>query len=409
VRWPRPARLPAALVAACALALPGCLGDEREERSARVSGDTLTIYASLPRSGVSAPVADAVAAGQRRALADAGGRVGRWKVRLRQLDATEPGDVLWNPDRVSANAERAADDPTTIAYLGELEYGGSAVSLPITNDDEILQVAPLDALTSLTTTPPGRPRSSPERLYPSERRTFLRLVPTDELQVETLLARARERGSRRLGVVFDEGVYGRELAAQLVALARRDGPEPVRSEEYQGEIEEIPDMVRKLAEADVDAVAYAGIAGPGSGRILAEVDRALPGVPVYAAAGLLARDPRVPFPAAPFTVEALSPVLPASELPRRSRRLLREIEAEAGRPLARPEAMYGYESVRLVLDAVEEAGADRRGVARAALAIRERDSVLGRYGIRATGDVDLERFARHRLEDGRFRFIELAD
>jgi branched-chain amino acid transport system substrate-binding protein len=394
---------------ACLLALPGCLGDDPDERSTRVVGDTLTIYSSLPRSGVSGPVAEAVAAGQRLALADAGGRAGRWRVRLRQLDATEPEDLLWNPDRVSANAERAADDPTTIAYLGELDYGGSAVSLPITNEEDILQVAPLDSLTSLTATPPGRPRSSPERLYPSEQRTLLRLVPSDELQVETLLARARDAGMRRLGVIFDQDVYGREMAAQLVALGRRDGPDPVRSEEYKGDVEEIPDIVRKLAEADVDAVAYAGIAGPGSGRILAEVDRALPGVPVYAAAGLLARDPRTPFPAAPFTVEALSPVLPASELPRRSRGMLRELRSDGGGALARPEALYGYESVRLVLDAIEAAGADRRAVVRAALAIRQRDSVLGRYGIRATGDVDRESFARHRLEEGRFHFVDMAD
>src|SRR5918999_5630825 len=57
-----------------ALALSGCLGGE--ERSTRIQGDTVTLYSSLPRHGVSAAAARATAAGQRLALEEAGGRAG---------------------------------------------------------------------------------------------------------------------------------------------------------------------------------------------------------------------------------------------------------------------------------------------------------------------------------------------
>jgi branched-chain amino acid transport system substrate-binding protein len=386
-----------------ALALGGCLGGGGQE-PARIAGGTVTIYASLPRSGVSAPVAEAVAAGQRLALADARGRAGELRVRLVRLDASERGERLWDPELVNANAERAADDDTSIAYLGELDYGASAVSLPITNDAGILQVSPLDGLTSLTRQPPGRPRAGPERHYPSEVRSFLRLTPSDLLQAEALLERVRAGGARRLAVVFDQEIYGRELAAELVARARRDGPEPVGSEEYRGQVEEIPDIAAALAEGDPDAVVHAGVAGPGTGRLLAAIDALMPGVPVYASGGMLARDPALPIPVAPRRVEALTPVPPAAALPARGRRLLRRLRAAEGAAAARPEALYGYEAMRLVLDAIRVGGPDRRRVIDAALAVRIRRSPLRGYGVRATGDVDSERFAVYALGAGRFEF-----
>jgi branched-chain amino acid transport system substrate-binding protein len=326
-----------------------------------------------------------------------------------RLSSNDPDDDLWDPDRVSANARRAADDDTAIAYIGELDYGGSAVSLPITNDAGILQVSPFDGLTSLTRTPPGLRRAGPERYYPGGERSFLRLTPNDLAQAETLLAQVRATGARRLAVVYDQGIYGRELAAQTAARARRDGLEVVRSEEYRGRVEDIPDIARSLAESSPDAVVHAGVAGPGSGRMLAAIDAFAPGVPVFSSAGLLARDPRRPIPAAPATVEAYGPVPPASELPPAGRRLLRRLRMAEGPAAARPEALYGYEAMRLVLDAVRAAGPDRRRVIGAAMRIRTRRSPLGPYRLRATGDVEPHRFALYALRDGRFRFERMVD
>ena len=398
-----------ALLAALAsgLALVGCLGSDEPE-STRVTGSEATVMASLPEDGVSAAAAAAVEAGARLALADAGGRAGELPIRLVVRSSTEPGEVVWDPDLVSANAERAADDASTIAYLGELDYGASAVSLPITNEARILQVSPTDGLTSLTRTPPGRPRSNPVRLRPAERRTFVRLTPTDLLQAERLLSLMRADGVRRMAVLFDQEVYGRELAAQLIARARRDGPEPVGDEEYRGDVKEIPGIARNLAEESPDAVVYAGVAGPGTGRLLAAIDTRMPGVPVYGTGGLLARDPRVPIPAATARVRALGSVLPDGELGPGARRVVERVEALRGRGVARPEAVYGYEAMRLVLDAVAEGGRDRERVIDAAMRIRERTSPLGVLRIRATGDVEESRFALYALSDGSFRFMRVV-
>jgi branched-chain amino acid transport system substrate-binding protein len=392
----------------CLLLFAGCLGDASNEPR-RVKGDSATVYVSIPRTGVAAPGGKAVEAGARLALEDAGRRAGKLKIRMRTLSSTEPGGEVWKPDLVNANADRAVEDPRAIAYLGELGFGGSAVSLPVTNAGRLLQVSPADGLTSLTQIPPGRPRSDPVRLRPSGERNFVRLTPNDLLLTEVLLELIRERGTERLAVIFDQEVYGRELAAQIVARARRDGPEPLDAEEYRGKVEEIPDIVDRVAAGDPGAVVIAGVAGPGTGRMLAAIDSRMPGVPVYATSGMLERDPKRPIPDAPLSVEAATPLMPARELPPPGHEVIRRAGELAGPEAARPEAAYGYDAMRLILDAIEEGGRDRARVAAAALAMRDRRGVTGPYRLRGTGDVEGQRFALYALENGRFRFVRIED
>ncbi len=98
----------------------------------------------------------------------------------------------------------------------------------------------------------------------------------------------RASGGLRLATVFDREIYGRELAGQIAALARLDGIEPVASEEFRGDPEEIPEIVGELAEARPDAVIHLGVARPSTGQLLGEIDSALPSVPLLASSGILA-------------------------------------------------------------------------------------------------------------------------
>jgi branched-chain amino acid transport system substrate-binding protein len=334
-----------ALLSAAAGALTGCLGNAGGEEPDRIEGHTATVYSSIPRHGVSAAAAAAVLAGERRALADRHGRAGGLRIRLRELSATDDREHAWEPDLVAENAHRAADDPTAIAYLGELDYGATAVSLPITNDAGLLQVSPSDGLTSLTQRAPGRPRAGPERYYPTDRRSFVRLGPTDLDEAEVIVARLRAAGLTSFGLVYDREIYGRELAAELVDRARRAGIRPVASEEYRGEVDDIPDIARGLADGRPEAVVQLGVAGRGTIPLLVAIDAALPGVPVYASSGILALQ-ELALPAGPTHVEAVGPAISAKRA--------------------------GYEAMRLVLEAVAEGGRDRGRVISAGLRLGRR-------------------------------------
>ena len=57
------------------------------------------------------------------------------------------------------------------------------------------------------------------------------------------------------------------------------------------------------------------------------------------------------------------------------------------------EALYGYDAMRLALDAIETGGPDRSKVVAAALRPRERSGVTGRYSVRRDGAVRGRRLA----------------
>jgi branched-chain amino acid transport system substrate-binding protein len=382
-------RLATVLVGALLVGGCGGGGDDRPQ----VPGEgALTIYASLPMQGVSAREAQAVAAGQRLALADHKGRAGGRKIRLVTLDSSKPDGQTWDPSLVEKNAERAANDVSTIAYLGELDHGGSAISLPVTNAKGILQISPLDGLTSLTREQPGGPRGGPQRFYPSDSHTFARLVPVDLMEATTLVDWARERGARSIAIVHDDRLWGRAIAGQavFVADARKLTVTTVREVKSGVNPPKPEDDAKALAETkeQPDAIIYVGLPDVASAPLLAAIQQALPAADLYAA-GVPADEE----PGSAATLRIVSDTRPVREYGRRAARILARVGP--GTPVA---ALYGYESMRLALEAIDAGGPDRAGVVREALRPGPRTGALGAIDLTRTGDVTDQRVALYRRD-----------
>ena len=122
--------LVAALLAGCGGSSTGGVG--------KGSGP-LTVYLSVPLSGSRAAEGGEIAAAAKRTLAEAGGRAGEHEVKLVVLDDTGGGS-RWSPVATGANARTASENADAIAYIGDLEPGASATSLPISDRAEIPQV-----------------------------------------------------------------------------------------------------------------------------------------------------------------------------------------------------------------------------------------------------------------------------
>jgi len=365
-------------------------------------GAALTVYSSLPRAGVSARVADAIAAGERLALADAHGRVAGRAVRLVELDSAVPGGQAWDPATVEANARRAVDDRTAIAYMGELGLGASAVSVPVTSGDNLLQVSPGDGLTTLTRADPAEPEELPARYYHGGRRNFIRLVPTDAQQAAAIVAWVHASGANRLAIVRDDELFGRELAAEAAVAAPREHVTVTTVQEARHGVADYSSLARDVALRSPEAVLYTGLGDPDAVRLLNAIGRALPGAPVYGSSAL-ATSPDGGGPPA----DVLKPAAPPALYGSWARGVLRRLRVQSGSPVA-PEALYGYDAMQIVLDAIRAAGrhaGNRAAVAQAALRPRTRRSVLGTYRVELSGDAAVTRFAGYRRIGGTLTFL----
>src|SRR3954447_17997715 len=391
------------LLAALGVVLAGCSGGG--DKGERAPAGALTVYMSVRAHGIEARAGQAASSGAQLALADAHARAGDREVRLVRLDDAKPDSPTWDPAVVEQNAKRAASDPATIAYIGELSGGGSAVSVPVTNDEDILQVSPLDGLTSLTRNQPGAPfGTGPARYYPSGKRTFVRLAPADSLQAEELVRWAGEQGVRRLVVVQDDQVFSRALAQQAVVMAQRAGMTVTGLVEPRDDPRSFDDFALKIAQDRPDSVLYTGLGDATAGPLLTAIERRLPGARLFGSSALASASPP---PQGLPPIQLLSPLLPASDYGPRARRVLARLKAKRS-AAPRVEALYGYEAMRLVLDAIGDSGSDpgdRAQVARAGLEPRSRRSVIGNYRVLSNGEVSSARFGAYRYSASGLRFL----
>ena len=88
----------------------------------------------------------------------------------------------------------------------------------------LAMVSPLNSFVGLTCAAPGVARTLLASLYPTGRRNFLRVYPTDDLQGAALALLARDRGRRSVYVLDDgEPGYGALLATGFATTADRLG------------------------------------------------------------------------------------------------------------------------------------------------------------------------------------------
>ncbi len=193
------AALALAGLAGLAAVLSGC-GGVGVSGAASIVGDQLTVYSSMPLQGPTAGVAEQIVNGEKLALAQVGGRVGPFKISFVSLDDAKPTTGQWEPGVTATNAKTAAQDTSTIAYIGDYSSAATAVSLPLTNAAGILQVSPASPYVGLTSSLEAG-QGEPERFYLSGRRTFGRLLPGDPVEAATQVGLMRHLGVHRLYVL----------------------------------------------------------------------------------------------------------------------------------------------------------------------------------------------------------------
>jgi branched-chain amino acid transport system substrate-binding protein len=360
----------AAIVAIAALAGGGCAGG-----SGGGGPEVLSVYVSAPLHGPRAADGAAVVDGAKLALADARGRVGKLRLRAIYLDDTEGGG--WSLARTAANARRASEDASAIGYLGDLDSGATRVSLPITNQAQIMQISPGSTAVDLTRLPPVGDLG-PEQLQPRGGQNFARVAPDDEVQAGAAAEWAKQLGEKRVGVIDDGSQFGAVLARGFEQRAARLG---LGSGEGSG-----TDLVYYAGEPDRFAAAMRG----------------LPPRPVIGSDALI--NPAFLRSVAPLAerLYVTSPFLAPSLLPPEGHRFARAYRARYGHDAA-PAAAYGYEAMALLLDAIRRAGENgdaRAAVIDEALSTRERRSVLGTYSIDGNGDTTLDAVSGYRISDG---------
>lgn len=357
--------------ATLALALAGC-GDRPAPEPARVDW---RVYSSLPHAG---ELSDVHLGAQLAFEEHAPPRVEHVA-----LDSSRPGmaDHGWEAGQVAANARRAADDPISLAYVGEVASGATAVSMRILGTAQLAQVAPAGTYTGLTRAEGAGP-GEPEAFRGEQGVNLVRVIPADHLLASAVVEWARALGVRRLMVVGDGDAYGDGIARMVSRRATAAGIEAAEMTIDPHRLATIRDVADGMRTFRSDALFFGG---PWQNRAVALWGRAHRARP---RAWLMGTEHL----AEPAFTRA---ILRSS----RERTLLLSPEIPPPGPFAlRFRERFGHDPHRLAWFGHE---AMRRALAAVAAARGSRLAVINELfmgpGIDRHGDVVRGRFARHRV------------
>lgn len=359
-----------------------------------ITGTTLTIYASLPLSGPESAEAHDVLAAEQLALQQAGSKVGRFTIDLVSLDdATAAG---WSPRLIADQARTVIQHANAIAYIGEIDPGASAQSIPITNADDLLEVSPYDTaigLTQASRAVSGSPNVYYESLS-SFGRTFGRVVPNDTFQAKAQLQVMQTLGVKKLFVVEDGGAYGDAIALAVQEDASKYGitaTAPARSS-------------AGLARSGADAMFYGGVASPAAVQLCNAAAAGNPKLKLFGPGGVYTSSFASALSAAAQGNTYVSePGLTAAELPPAGKAFLTAFEA-AYHHVPWTQAMFGYTAMQAVLRALRAAGVNadnRQAVINEFLATKNVSSALGTYSVNKNGDTSLAPYIFSRVKGGK--------
>jgi branched-chain amino acid transport system substrate-binding protein len=407
------------LLAALAFGVAAC-GDDNDNgggggggggNTSAPKGKNLTIYSSLPLQGASRVQTEALVNGAKLALEQAGNKAGDNTIKYVSLDDSTAQAGSWTPEAESANALKASQDDSTAVYLGAFNSGASKVSIPILSEAGVPQISPANTYVGLTTNDPGSEPGEPDKYYPTGNRTYVRIVPKDTIQAAALVTLMKQEGCTKVAMTNDKEVYGAGLARVIELSAKQQGLEIASNDAIDKNAPNYRSLAQKAKGAGANCFVYAGITANNAVQQFKDFAAALgPDAKLFGPDGVAetgfvsekdggipkSLDPRVK-----VTVATLSP----DQYPPEGQEFFKSFTEKYGVDNPDPYAIYGYEAMKLALDAITRSKTgEKEDIKKALFETKDRQSVLGTYSIDENGDTTLTDYGAYGVDNGELKF-----
>jgi branched-chain amino acid transport system substrate-binding protein len=402
------------LVAGLAVGVAACGGGggSSTSTSAASSGGNLTIYSSLPLQGASGTNSKALINGIKLALQQANNKAGNYTINYQSLDDSVAQTGKWDPGQTSSDARKAAQDKSTILYIGEFNSGASAISIPILNRAGIGQISPANTAVGLTTNQAGATPGEPQKYYPTGKRNYVRVVPKDTIQGAAIATVMKSDGCQKPYILNDKEVYGQGLATNASNSLKQAGIAPLGNDGWDPKAANYRSVASKLAGKGVDCVFLSGIVDNNGVQLTKDIAAGIPNSKIYAPDGFCEsgwvspKEGGVPT-SLDSRLQCTVATLDPGSYPPAGKQFFQKYEQKYGKGNLNPYAIYGYAAMSLGLDAIKRAGANgnnRQDVINALFATKNLPSVLGTYSIDQNGDTSITDYGLYSVKNGEIVF-----
>jgi branched-chain amino acid transport system substrate-binding protein len=353
----------------------------------------LLVVSDLPLQGGSRLLTAQVAQAIAFVLREHGFRAGRFRLAYQSCDDSIASTGLFDEAKCRSNARAYAENPDVIGVIGTFNSACALVALPELNrapGGPLAMVSPTNSFVGLTRPGVGVDPSLPAALYPSGRRNYVRVLPTDDMQGVALALLARDRGRERVFVLDDgDPGYGVLMATGFETAARRLGLDVAGRATWSPTAKGYAALVARVARSGADAVFVGGLLDTNAARVVRELRGRL-----GRSVDILGPDGLTPLPlfveqagsAALGTYVAAAGIVTDHLPPAGARFVARFAQTQPG-VAVQPYAVYAAQATEVLLAAIARSDGTRPSVVDELFRLRIENGLLGSFSFDRNGDI----------------------
>ena len=174
----------------------------------------------------------------------------------------------WDADKCSANAHAYAQNSKLIGVVGTFNSGCAAIEIPVMNQAPgggLLLLSPANTYGCLTEPCSG---DEPEKYYPSGKRTYARVAPSDPNQGAVDAKFLSDKGVKSVYILNDKEAYGLGVAKNFEGAAKALGMKINGFAAYDPKAANFQALFTKIKGTNPDAIFIGGLIDENSGQLI---------------------------------------------------------------------------------------------------------------------------------------------
>ncbi|HEU5278407.1 MAG TPA: branched-chain amino acid ABC transporter substrate-binding protein [Gaiellaceae bacterium] len=228
----------------------------------------MLIATDFPMQGSSRTQTLQIVAATRYLLDQQGWKAGDHKIALQVCDDSTAQAAKWDPDKCSRNANAYAQNASLVGVIGTFNSGCAAIEIPVLNqapDGGLLLLSPANTYGCLTEPCAG---NEPEKYYPSGKRNYARVAPSDPNQGAVDAEFLNSQGVKSVYILNDKEAYGLGVAKNFQGAAQALGMKITGFSAYDPKQPNFRAIFTRIKATNPDAIFIGGLVDENSGQLI---------------------------------------------------------------------------------------------------------------------------------------------
>jgi len=334
-------------------------------------------------------------------------KAGQYRVGLQVCNDAARDNVVADPLTCVANARAYGANPSVIGVVGPFTSTCAKLQIPILNrapGGSVAMVSPSNTYVGLTRDSADAAKGEPSKYYPTGRRNYARVVPTDDVEVAADAMVAQRLGVKRVYVLLPIG-YPAPILEDF-ALAAGTLEIEIAGRRFWGDGQSYERLAALVARSKADGVFLVGPTPELLQALRARLGRAVPVI----SSGF---DPATAV-LAGAAAEGVIVSYPGPAIGRLKGEGARFVASFSKKFDKKPDrfAVDAAQAMDVLLEAVARSDGTRASVTNKLFSTRVSHGILGSFWITPTGDTTLNAIAMYRVTGGKvttYRTIVVPD